>query len=87
MDEGFGIPLDLREKVFVRYYQVNQEDARLYGGLGIGLTIARVFAQAMLGAIQILDSPCGCRVGMVLSPYDLNDPSVEGELHAGYIID
>ena len=78
VDEGWGIPLDLREKVFERYYQVNQKDTRLYGGLGIGLTIARAFTQSLDGDIQVLDSPSGCRVRMVLPPYDPDKKVLEG---------
>ncbi|MBK8821368.1 MAG: hybrid sensor histidine kinase/response regulator [Anaerolineales bacterium] len=40
-DEGRGIPVELREKVFERFYQVSQGDGREYQGLGLGLTIAR----------------------------------------------
>ena len=72
IDQGMGVPLDLREKVFERYYQINQHETRQFGGLGIGLTIARAFAQALDGDVQILDSPFGCRVRMVLPPYIIN---------------
>ena len=71
MDEGEGIPLDLREKVFERYYQVSQGDTRLYGGLGIGLTLARAFAQSLGGEVQIMDSPQGCCTRLVLPPNNL----------------
>ena len=65
-DEGPGIALDQREKVFERYYQISQANARELGGLGVGLTIARAHARAWGGDIQILDSQVGCRVRMVL---------------------
>jgi signal transduction histidine kinase len=67
-DEGPGIPIDLREKVFDRYYQIARADYGLNSGLGIGLTIARAFAQAMGGDIYILDSPVGCKIRMILPP-------------------
>ena len=60
---GPGIPRELREKVFNRFYQVDQGE-----GLGIGLTIARIFARAWGGDVIILDSPSGCRVQMFLPP-------------------
>jgi signal transduction histidine kinase len=59
---GTAIPVELREKVFERFYQVSQDA----GGLGVGLTIARAFARAWGGDVQVLDSPTGCRVRMVL---------------------
>jgi signal transduction histidine kinase len=61
-DEGPGIPVDLREKVFERFYQISQGDSREYGGLGVGLTIARAVFRNLGGTVEILDSPKGCRV-------------------------
>ncbi len=72
IDEGAGISFSLREKVFERYFQVSQGDTRKYAGLGVGLTIARAFFQAMHGEIQIMDNPYGCRIRMVLPPCDLD---------------
>jgi len=65
-DEGAGIPLELREKVFERFYQVSQGDARQHQGLGVGLTIARAVFANLGGGVQILDSEKGCRVQAVL---------------------
>ncbi len=71
-DQGPGIPLELREKVFERYYQISQGDTRQHGGLGIGLTLVRAFSQSVKGDVQIMDSPVGCRVRMVLPPIELD---------------
>lgn len=72
-DKGPGIPQDLRAKVFDRYYQISQGNARQYYGLGIGLFIARSFARSLGGDVQILDSPVGCLVRMVLPLFDLDN--------------
>ena len=61
-DEGIGIPVDLREKVFERFYQVSQGDERHYQGLGVGLTIARAVFSALGGEVKILDSASGCHM-------------------------
>jgi DNA-binding response OmpR family regulator len=71
LDEGVGIPLEMREKVFERYFQIRQGDANQYGGLGIGLTLARAFAKSLKGDVQILDSRAGCRTRMVIPQYNL----------------
>jgi signal transduction histidine kinase len=61
-DEGPGIHPELREKVFERFYQIDQGDSRKYEGLGVGLTIARAIFTNMGGSVSILDSLHGCRV-------------------------
>jgi two-component system sensor histidine kinase TctE len=65
-DEGPGIPPELREKVFERFYQISQGDCRAHEGLGLGLTIARAVFESLGGSVSILDSPGGCRVQAVL---------------------
>jgi two-component system sensor histidine kinase/response regulator len=65
-NEGAGIPEDLREKVFERYYQISQGDSREHDGLGIGLSIARAVFSSLGGDVTILDSSNGCRVQAVL---------------------
>jgi signal transduction histidine kinase len=61
-DDGRGIPSQMREKVFERFYQASQGDRREYEGLGVGLTIARAVFRSLNGDVQILDSSMGCLV-------------------------
>jgi signal transduction histidine kinase len=61
-DEGPGIPADLREKVFERFFQGSQGDTREHEGLGVGLTIARAVLEKMGGYVKILEVPKGCSV-------------------------
>jgi len=65
-DEGVGIPVDLREKVFERFYQVSQGDQREYQGLGLGLTITRAVFSNLGGEVKISDCEHGCRVTATL---------------------
>lgn len=65
-DEGRGIPPELREKVFDRFYQISQGDGREYQGLGVGLTVARSVFASMGGTVKILDSDSGCCVQATL---------------------
>ena len=67
-DQGPGIPADLRDKVFDRYYQNNSLPGPAYGGLGIGLTIARSVARSLGGDVVILDTRQGCKVQMIIPP-------------------
>jgi signal transduction histidine kinase len=65
-DDGPGIPPDLHEKVFERFYQISQGDNRLQDGLGVGLTIARAVFRNLGGDVVILDSSAGCLVQALL---------------------
>jgi signal transduction histidine kinase len=65
-DEGIGIPIELREKVFERFYQISQGDAREYQGLGVGLTIARAIFANLGGEVNVVNSEKGCCVEATL---------------------
>jgi two-component system, sensor histidine kinase and response regulator len=73
-NDGHGIPVDLREKVFERYYQISHGDTRTHEGLGVGLAIARGVFEKLGGKLSILDSSEGCYVQAILpdrKPEDL----------------
>lgn len=57
-DTGIGIPADQLDKVFHPFFQVDRGRTRRYGGVGLGLTIARDLARAMGGDVAI-DSRAG----------------------------
>lgn len=65
-NEGLPIPVELREKVFERYYQISQGDNREHEGLGVGLFIARSIFQNLGGTVLILEDTGMCRVRAVL---------------------
>ena len=66
-DQGPGIPADLREKVFERYFQGSQGNTREFEGLGVGLAIAKAVMDRLGGSLRILDAPGGgCRVSLYL---------------------
>ena len=65
-DDGTGIPAELREKAFERFYQISQGDTRDNEGLGVGLTIARAIFESNGGYVKIVDSMHGCYVEALL---------------------
>jgi signal transduction histidine kinase len=50
-DRGIGIPVDKLQKIFEEFYQIEPPNTRHYGGLGIGLTIAKGLIEAQSGKI------------------------------------
>ncbi|MGE3063754.1 MAG: sensor histidine kinase [bacterium] len=52
-DTGIGIPHDKLERIFDRFYQVEQERSKKYPGMGLGLTIAKIIIEAHGGFISV----------------------------------
>ncbi len=50
-DSGVGIPVEKLERVFERFYQVDNTSTREYGGTGLGLSIVKSFVEAHKGEI------------------------------------
>ncbi|WP_424536854.1 ATP-binding protein [Sphaerisporangium viridialbum] len=58
-DEGVGIAPDDRERVFERFVQADSGDRRRFGGVGLGLYIARSLARAQGGEVSAHSRPGG----------------------------
>jgi signal transduction histidine kinase len=67
-DTGIGIPYDEFDKIFDRFYQIDLRMKRIYGGSGIGLSLANDFVM-MLGSKIVIESKIGggSRFSFVLS--------------------
>jgi len=56
-DSGIGIADEHVDKVFQEFYKVEHEISKLYGGLGLGLSIARELVEMMGGKIWFTSEP------------------------------
>ncbi len=52
-DTGLGIPEDRHKKIFATFTQGDEKRDRIYGGTGLGLSVARGLIKAMGSEIQI----------------------------------
>jgi len=55
-DQGQGIAPEFHEKIFERFYQIEMNDHRAHGGLGLGLFIARELARAHGGDVTLIST-------------------------------
>jgi signal transduction histidine kinase len=58
-DDGPGIPLDERERVFHRFHRTDAARDRATSGTGLGLAIVRAIADAHGGTVKAGESPEG----------------------------
>ncbi len=65
-DRGPGIPVDLRDKVFRRFFRA--DDSRSTPGSGLGLSLVQAVAQLHRARIELTDNHPGLRVTLWLVP-------------------
>jgi two-component system OmpR family sensor kinase len=59
VDHGEGIPPQIREKIFQRFWRADSSRNRDTGGSGLGLAIAASIVAAHKGEIRVLETPGG----------------------------
>ena len=55
-DEGVGVPKDQRDRIFERFYRVDESRSRETGGTGLGLAIVKHAVEAFDGTIDVKDN-------------------------------
>ncbi len=58
-DDGHGIPVEHRTKVFDRFYRVEEDRGRSSGGFGLGLALVAHLVQRRGGSVRAAESPAG----------------------------
>jgi signal transduction histidine kinase len=59
IDHGLGIPLNMRDRIFDAFTQLERSETRTKGGTGLGLSIVRGLVEAMGGQVEVGDTPGG----------------------------
>jgi two-component system OmpR family sensor kinase len=59
VDHGDGIPDQIKEKIFQRFWRADSSRARETGGTGLGLAIVSSIIEALHGSVDVLDTPGG----------------------------
>lgn len=71
IDHGEGVPAEIRNQIFERFWRADTSRARETGGSGLGLAIVASIVEALRGSVAVLDTPGGgatFRVAFPLAP-------------------
>lgn len=58
-DHGEGVPEQIRDKIFQRFWRADTSRARETGGTGLGLSIVASIVDALHGAVSVDETPGG----------------------------
>jgi len=68
-DDGPGIPDEFKDRIFERFYRIDDSRARNTGGTGLGLAITKEMISMHGGKINVLDAEGGGSILEVILPY------------------
>lgn len=79
IDHGEGVPEQIREKIFERFWRADTSRARETGGSGLGLAIVAAIMKSHGGKVDVVDTPGGGATFRLIFPLLLAE-GVENEL-------
>ena len=88
-DTGIGIPDELQEKIFDRFYQVNNSSTRNFEGTGIGLALCKELVSLHHGDIKVKSEDGAGSTFIISLPLahpdlDITDAEIEHDLPTSY---
>ncbi|WP_167043086.1 HAMP domain-containing sensor histidine kinase [Salinibacterium sp. ZJ454] len=75
IDHGEGIPPQIREKIFQRFWRADSSRTRDTGGSGLGLAIVSSIVANLHGAVDVVETPGGGATFRVALPLHRPEPS------------
>jgi two-component system OmpR family sensor kinase len=85
IDHGEGVPPQIRQKIFQRFWRADSSRTRETGGSGLGLAIVSAIVAQHKGTVEVLDTPGGgatFRIALPLLPQDYVAPTPTSSLPA-----
>nr|WP_242061492.1 HAMP domain-containing sensor histidine kinase [Microbacterium ureisolvens] len=74
IDHGEGVPDQIKEKIFQRFWRADTSRTRETGGSGLGLSIVASIVEALHGTVGVVDTPGGGATFRVAFPLaDIRD--------------
>ncbi len=59
VDHGEGVPDQIKDKIFQRFWRADTSRTRETGGSGLGLSIVASIVEALHGSVDVVDTPGG----------------------------
>ena len=75
IDHGAGVPPELADRIFERFYRADDSRSRESGGSGLGLAIVAAIVAAHRGATQLRETPGGGATFVVTLPLENSQPA------------
>jgi heavy metal sensor kinase len=72
-DQGPGVPPELRERIFDRFFRADPSRTRATGGSGLGLAITRHLSDALGGSVMVAEAASGARFVLSLPLAQVDD--------------
>ncbi|WP_461473183.1 sensor histidine kinase [Microbacterium sp. HJ5] len=77
VDHGEGVPDQIKDKIFQRFWRADTSRTRETGGSGLGLSIVASIVEALHGSVGVTDTPGGGATFRVSFPLDEDTDAAE----------